>query len=137
VTIASTGHNTINMLANLQVAGASTLGVTVMRTHVALGLLWGAVTDNWDIGLIVGRLEDVGTAQLDPNANPGEDWMLNTQVFPHSSGATVDAASMYTIDNRSKRKVEELDQTYLIAIHNATAASHAVQIYARTLVAMP
>jgi len=58
-------------------------------------------------------------------------------VFPHASGATVDAASWCTFDIRAKRKVEELDQTYLLAIHNGTGANRAVGIYCRSLVAMP
>jgi len=135
--IASTAHNAVDLLANLKVAGSSVLGGTVMRTHVSFGFQWGAVTDFWQIGLIVGRGSDIGTAQLDPNSNPGDDWMLNMQVFPHASGATVDAATCVTVDNRSKRKLEELDQTYLLSVHNGTAGSHAVQVYARSLVAMP
>ena len=135
-TITANGHVVLEMLGNLRVAGASVLGATVMRTHLSCGLFWAATTEFYQVGLIVGRLEDVGTTVLDPNTNPGEDWMFNQQVFAHASGATVDAASWAAFDVRSKRKMEELDQTYLLSLHFTGAANKSPQLYARTLIAL-
>ena len=130
----ATGGN--DLLGNLRTAGSSILGATVIRTHLRLSLLWGAgASDFWHVGLIVCRDVDIA-AGIDPNTNPGDNWLLSVQEFPRSSGATIDAQTQMTYDIRAKRRVEELEERYGLFVANHTAAAHNVLFYARTLVAL-
>ena len=139
VTIASGAHTTIDLGASLEVAGASTLGVTIMRTHIQWAMSnWATVGDALIYGLIVVRDTDIGAGNgPNPNADPEVDWMLLTQITPVSSGAAVSAADRWTTDNRSKRKMEEMGQKYGLAITNTSAASKTLFVFARVLLALP
>ena len=139
VTIAAGAHTTVDLLASIEVAGASTLGITVMRTHCEIYVSnWAGVNDEVVYGFIIARDTDIGAA-LGPNANADTelDWMLWSALFPNGSGAAVDVATTYPIDLRSKRKMEEMGQRYALCMTNISAASKTFTVICRTLVALP
>jgi len=91
------------------------------------------------IGLIVGRNTDVGinvAGQQDP-ANPETDWMYLDKWFATFSGAAQDATTIFTLDLKAKRKLQELNQAYILAITNTTASPSTYLMWARTLVMLP
>ena len=131
---------TVDLLSDFRGAGGDTLGCTIMRTH---GYLWwqpvAILTDKTAFGLVIGRQQDVGTNNLNPStgSNPEIDWMLDTRVVPTGTDLTTTQKS-YTIDNRAKRKMEELGQAYLLVIGNSNGGAGA-QVFSgffRTLVAL-
>jgi hypothetical protein len=133
----------VNLLALLSVAGSSLLGATVMRTHVRImqsSIGGQASTDLYRVGIIVGRTSDVGinvAGQQDPS-NPELDWRYLDRWTPTSSGAAVDTTqNLPLIDLRSKAKVGELNQAYILALAHSAAAARLFQIWARTLIALP
>ncbi|ALE29541.1 hypothetical protein A0R81_gp1 [Lake Sarah-associated circular molecule 4] len=131
-----------NLAATLSVAGASLLGTTIMRTHLRIemtSIAGQATTDQYRIGLIVGRTSDVGinvAGQQDPS-NPELDWVHLDRVIPTASGATVDSTQHWVLDNRSKRKMQELNQAYLLCLQQNAAAARTFNIFARVLFALP
>jgi hypothetical protein len=126
----------LDLTGNLRTAGASVLGGTVMRTHLVLSLPFVNVSDFWAVGLLVCRDVDLA-AGIDPNTNPGDDWMFYRQYFPTASGAAVDSVREVVVDLRSKRKFQELEQRYGLHVFNHTGAAKTVPLFARTLVALP
>src|SRR5258707_2950004 len=130
-----------NLLATLQVAGSSTLASTVMRTH--LRIMVTGVTANQDtlqrVGLIVGRLSDVGinvAGQQDPS-NPELDWLILDRRPWEASGAATDRAQDWGYDVKSRRRVGELYQTYLLCLSNAYADAQNYSIFAIVLLYLP
>jgi len=127
----------VDLLTQLKVAGASRLGATVMRTHVRFQAPFAASTDFYTAGLIVGRVTDVAVPTLaDPGGQPELDWMWLERIFPEFS-PTLNAQVPVRIDAHSRRKMEELDQTYIFSISNGAAGSVTYPVYARTLIALP
>lgn len=108
-----------------------------MRTHARMQLRsGGGAGDFWHVGFMVCRDVDVA-AGIDPNTNPGDDWMYTSQYFMTSSGATIDSNREIYIDLRSKRKFEELETRYALFVANHTGAALSVPLYIRTLIALP
>jgi len=136
VSVPAGGVLGVDLTGNLRTAGASVLGGTVMRTHANLLLAFATSADFWSIGMIICRDVDI-TNGIDPNTNPGDDWMLSVQEFETTSGAATDVARNVHYDLRSKRKFEELEQRYGLMIANHTAAAHGVPLFVRTLIALP
>ena len=104
-----------DLLADLEVAGASKLGCTIMRTRGQMMFGYPASTAFWQWGLVVGRISDVGSNKPDPLTDNDVDWMLLRQQLPNESGATVDALEPFELDLRSKRKCAEAKQTYILS----------------------
>jgi hypothetical protein len=127
-----------DLLTAFHVGGASTLGATVMRTHMTLQLNpYVALGDSFTIGIIVGRLSDVAARLPSPAADPEVDWMLLRQGKATYSGAAIDATREIEIDLRAKRKLQELDQTLLLCVLNGTAQGSFLAHYTRVLLALP
>lgn len=138
----------IDLFTGLRVAGASVLGVTVIRTLVTISNTSATVTkgDGFYWGLCVTDSNDVGlnTAGA-PNAHttPNIDWAWREFRTASSSISlpvyTKDAGNVITADVRAKRKVQEMNQTWaLVANQSAVGASPSLWTwYARTLVALP
>jgi hypothetical protein len=124
----------------MELAGTSKVGTTIMRTHMRVQVPFTLATERYEVGLLVGRTSpDVGnTVNPSPNSNNNLDWLLLDTIFPTFSGATVDANREFTIDVRSKRKMEEMGSTYIFCLwHSIAAVTSGVSIFARTLVALP
>ena len=130
----------INLLAALAVAGSSLLGVTIMRTHLRISqVATPNATTLYRQGLIVGRLTDVGigvAGQVDPS-NPELDWMYLDRRVADSSGAAANVTQNWFYDVRSKRKMDELNMAYILSQSHTSAGSVTLQLWARTLVALP
>jgi len=136
--MAATSAKSFNLLGNFEIAGASTLGMTIIRTHARLQIEnFAAVTDFLEYGFIVGRDTDVAANLPNVDSDSELDWMLRDVMFPTSSAATVDAIREFVIDNRAKRKMDEMGQNYVLNVYNPTAAGKTIQVYARTLMALP
>ncbi len=138
--LAAGANTTIDLLAGFEIAGASKLGVTVMRTHLRLNWTYGAAADNVVVGLSVVRDSDIGTTRVNPNSDPELDWMLWEAIYADSmgAGATINTIVNLVFDVRSRRKVEELGQTYGLSLTNANAATAGnPRVSARVLLALP
>ena len=130
--------HTADLLTQLELAGVSHLGITIMRTHLRMQLTNITVpADAVPFGLVVGTAADIPT-RPDPNAE-FIDWMWQDRYMAFEvAGADVAHNPVVTIDSRSKRRMQEIDQRYLVCVKNLTAsAAFAPRIYARTLVALP
>jgi hypothetical protein len=140
VTLASAAFSNLDMLSQLQTAGLSTLGVTVLRTVVQIQVTnWAGATDDIIWGTLVGRSTDVGTAAPASAlaANGLFDWNYRGFLQPDTMGATIDATKIYNYDYKSRRKVPEANSRYLICLLNQSAASKTLELFTRTLVALP
>ena len=139
VTIPAGQISNVNLLAALSVAGSSLLGVTVGRTHIRIQATTATAGDLVRIGLVIGRATDVGInipGQQDP-ANPELDWMLLDRRAVQGQETNVAGKPCYSYDLRSKRKMQELNQAYVLALQDSGAASSTWQLWARTLVMLP
>jgi len=131
-----------DLLTDYKVAGASLAGVTIMRTHIRILLPYSAATESWYLGLIVGRATDVGInlaqgSAIDPLGDQELPWLLNTNVYVGASGATFDAQREFVLDIRSKRKMHDLGEAYILSFLNTAAGAHVPAFYSRTLLALP
>ena len=110
---------------------------TVIRTIIRIQVQnWAAVADLLAFGLLVGRAVDIGSTPVLASM-PGLDWSWKGSVEPTFSGATVNAGTSYDVDSKSRRKVRELDERYLLCYNNGSAASKNVLTRARTLIMLP
>jgi hypothetical protein len=128
------------MLATLEVAGSSTLGSTVTRTHLVLQIPSGTANQSsLRIGLIIGRVTDVGinVAGQPQASQPELDWMFLERYYPTFSGATQDSTCVFRLDLKAQRQVREQGLTYLLCMTNVTASASTINIWARTLLRLP
>jgi len=142
VTVAAAGQNNIDLLADLEVAGSSVVGITVLRTLLWLHVQnWAAVGDYVRTGLIVEDKGYVGTTQaLATNRNL--DWMYLTPMAAVASGAAVSVASLYPAtgwpaDIRSRRVIKDMGRTSILALSNSSAASKTIDVFVRQLIGLP
>jgi len=144
--IANNANINHDLLANLKVAGSSVLGVTVVRTHMRFSVQWAPLTNGFQglaVGLVVQSMSQVAAGTVDLFQD--EDWALRDTFLPGSGAgqfANVIAAPVegFTVDLRAKRRVQELNQTWCLAmsLQNAAGADPIpVSVYSRTLVALP
>jgi len=141
VTMAAGVGSNVNLLASLSVAGSSLLGVTIMRTHVALYPTTAlALADKLRVGFLVGRVADVGAgppAGAPTPADPELDWMLWRHEAVTPLGFTPGGGDMLDYDIRGRRRMQELNQAYLLCLFNSAGGSKTLQISGRVLVALP
>ena len=139
VVLAANANTTLNMLGQFQgIAGASTLGITIIRTHLLIGAQGTApiAGDTLRVGLQVCRLSDIGAASILNAGDLEGDWMLLTRV-PFVVGENEGALNgLMTWDIKAKRKMEELDQAYGLCL-TALNSGRTLQVWARTLIALP
>jgi hypothetical protein len=130
----------LDLLATIGVSGGSTLGVTVGRTHLTLmSSSVSATIPSVSFGLIVGRAADIGTnvaGQVSPASNE-LDWLYLERWFGTSSGATLDSTQVRYVDNRSKRKLQELQQRYIFSLINSGTTAFTGGVWCRALVMLP
>ena len=125
----------MDLLAEYKLAGGSTQGITIMRTHIALNVTSASagVGDGAFVGLVVGTDADTAT-QVTPT-EPFLDWMLYTSIYSAGGGGVINS---HEIDLRAKRKMQELNQIYWLDLA-ALLGTNATQVAftARTLIALP
>jgi hypothetical protein len=142
VTMAGGAGSNLNLLASLSVAGASLLGITIMRTHLDL---WrtgqvSALADSLRLGLIVDRVAAVGAgppAGAVTAADGEADWILWRHEFAAPTFGATGGSNYLVYDVRAKRKMQELDQAYLLCLFNAAGGAQTWSISGRILVALP
>ena len=120
---------------------ASTLGMTAVRTHVRVTPVSAApvLGDSLQIGVVVGRASDLAdptTAGQITTAQQDLDWaFLNRYTASPTLGEG--GSNDIVLDLKSKRKVPELNQVWMISIRNQFAAAAQFRIFARTLYLLP
>jgi len=129
----------VDLLEDYKSAGGSTQGVTIMRTHVQLAVQGAAangIEQGAFLGLIIGEVND--TFDQITSTEPFLDWMLYRRCycFGGSEGST-NAEHIYEIDLRAKRKMQELNQLYLMNLSANVAGTVNVAYNVRTLLALP
>ena len=130
----------VNLLGDLDVAGSSILGVTVARTIVRIQVEnWALAGDFLRVGLLAGRLTDVGVAApaTDLAANPGLSWAWHTELFPSSNGAAINVAQVYDFSSMARRRIRNVNETFLLCLDNPSAATKNLDVFVRVLVALP
>lgn len=150
VSAAFTANNSWQNIDLLQdykaLAGSSSVGVTIMRTHLLIvPTVAPTGSDIIGIGLHVDDLDQVTGAPTtnvmvaNVRDNPGIDWAWNTEYIADAAGFLTPAYGGIRLDVRSKRRLEEVQQAWLLNILQASVAAPAVayNIYARTLLALP
>ncbi len=142
ITIAQGARTTVDLLADFELAGASHIGCTVMRTHCHIGgIAADAATGGLAYGFIIVRLDEIGPG-VGPNPNTAQeyDWMLTDRWFPETiEGGAITAAGELRLDLKAKRRMGELKQTYALCLANTNTAvgNTNYRVFARTLLALP
>ena len=142
VTMAAGAGSNVNLLASLSVAGASLLGITIMRTHLDMWRTGQAsvIADSLRLGLIVDRVAAVGAgppAGAVTAADPEADWILWRHEFAAPTFGPTGGSNYLVYDIRAKRRMQELDQAYVLCLNNFAGGSQTWSIAARVLVALP
>ena len=153
VSVAATANNqylNVDLLSEYKGAtGASSIGITIMRTH--LWVLPHAPTagDSIWLGLRIADLADVSAAFAASNAlvsNPRDnayvDWMFD-QRYVYDVNLRV--PTMHTdfagamVDLRAKRRMEEVQEAYVLTVvqDSVTTVAKTYDGFARTLLALP
>lgn len=129
VAVAATSVNSL-------VSGSTYPGSTVVRTHIELQ--WPAVVaaDFTQLGIIVGRDTDPVNNIPAPVQDPLLDWALNKTLYANSmgSGATIVTTNIEHIDLKSKRKLTDQGDLWLLCLQNENAAAATYRWSARTLI---
>jgi len=133
-----------DLLANYVTAGGSTQGVTVVRTLIWYQWLINEThtpLDRLTMGLIKGTQTAADVA--DPDLEPFSDWAYHTTHFSGLQHGLVsaDAAEGGFIDSPSKRRIDEVGETWWLIVKGtapATAsATYDFQARVRTLLLLP
>ena len=133
-----------DLLANLEVAGSSVLGATIMSTHATLSFSEPASDTAHGVyaGFIVNSAPTV--TNLDPSSPAafGDDWMLLRVMSPSHANRQVyiNGTSLVwgqEIDLRAKRKIEELSEKYWFMFTNGASGTVNTSGFIRTLIALP
>jgi hypothetical protein len=125
--------------ANRDLGAASSTDAlgTIMRLLLYVTVEnWAAAADIITIGTVKGRAADIGTSPLLASM-PGLDWSFMAPIYPESAGAAISVVQTYRFDLKSRRKVQEVDERYLVCFDNGSAASKTLQWFSRLLVAEP
>ena len=140
-TVANGAHDNLDILADFRAAGASLLGVTIMRTHVRLDVVAPTAADLFVWGLSVGGLNDIGTAAgaIDAGADTHLDWMMWTREIAAPTYSEAGNSNRLLYDIKAKRKMQELDQRYLLSIGGVIVGTSPLNVFVtiRTLLALP
>jgi hypothetical protein len=111
-----------------------------MRTHLVISITSAVTTaDRLRLGLIVGRASDIGVAvagAITP-ADPEEDWMLWRHETAAPTFGESSANNQLVYDVKAKRRMNELNQTYVLSMVNDVGVGKQMTIQGRVLVALP
>jgi len=131
------------------VVGADIAGCTVIRTHLRLTPTSTVATnDSFGVGICVIGTNQVTAAETasamipDIDNFPYIDWMFNEVQIASSAGYSrmpYAGVNHLDIDNKSKRKLDNIEQTLGLSLINVGVSAPAitVQISARVLLALP
>jgi hypothetical protein len=134
--VATNVLQTADLLANFVADGGGREGITIMRTHIQCAYAPATTGGRSTIGLQCQGLA-AAAAELNPLANPYEPWMLIKTLYPGASGATVNATNPFEIDNKSKRKVQHVQETYWLSWIATETGTSSFNAHVRVLMALP
>jgi hypothetical protein len=129
--------------------GASSAGITIMRTHLTVSQTTAPTPgqSQWlglrvdDLAQVVNVPAAVAATNPNPRDNPYVDWMLSDQVVYDNEGQPGRAQSPFqgwVIDLRAKRRMEEVQEAYLLTLVNDTGvAASSLHVFSRVLIALP
>jgi hypothetical protein len=136
--IANGVYTITDLLANYVADGGSREGVTIMRIRARGSFSPAEAGDSFDVGLLVeATAATSGQVQLHPDTNPYEPWLLNTTLFPGSSGATFNATNVFELDLRAKRKVQHVQETLWWSWVGHSTGNTSMAVTFRVLIALP
>lgn len=126
--------------------GATSVGITIMRTHVFINPRTPATGDTWWVGLHIDDLDQVtgpttNALVANPHDNPYIDWMFARKFINDGNGNTGFGKSAWNgmdLDLRAKRRMEEVQQAYIFCLYQDTVGTVAksYDLFARTLIAL-
>ena len=140
VTIPAGSWTNVNLLAPLSVAGASLLGVTIMRTILSFNVSTAiAIGDSLAVGLVVCRVNEIGAAvagSVDP-AQLENDWVWLTKYYGSTGTSINTLPGDMAVDTKAKRKMQELNQAYALSMRNSVGVAKTIEFFSRVLIALP
>ncbi len=126
-----------DLLTELEVAGASKLGITVMRMHLELVFTYASATvTGWDWGIKIATQDEIANL-ISVATSQNDDWMMIRHEFPEYTGATINAQRLVHVDLKAKRRCEEMNETLGFFVTNNVGTAQTMGIFARTLIALP
>jgi len=135
VTVGANQVKIVDLLNQLELAGVSKLGSTVVRVHLRMHIPTAVVGfTSFEYAIGVNPITTVGTLLPNPNADNDLDWMIFKRIWPTYSGATVDAFYQEVLDLKSRRKVDEMGQTLTLNMWSPVVSPGTIDVFARTLV---
>jgi len=118
-----------------------------MRTHLRINVEWETTAESgqqFTIGFVVADMDFIAPTPRVSTGERGRDWALLDGLLPGSGmntytfGAAATPVEGFTVDLRSKRKVQELNQTWCLAgTYTGGATGIAFSYWTRTLLALP
>lgn len=122
--------------------GAQLIGTTIMRIRGVVR--FGPSSAGNPIAVLAMRIADVtelagaSTASQNPTTNQTADWMAWLPC-PTEVQAERDSSGVYAIDVKARRKLEELDQSFLLFVggDSAAAATASMSLNLSMLLALP
>jgi hypothetical protein len=140
--IAAGAVQNFDMAPDLEVAGTSHVGCTVVRIHLSIQFPFAAAdagSDSWIIGIIVGRAADlVAGTTPDPVTSQDLRWMLNDQCqATRTNAGSTDLLKVYRIDLKSRRRMNGINDRLILVIKNNNTAVQTPFVFARSLVMLP
>jgi len=137
VTLVAAQTANIDLLALFEVAGSNSVGVTVVRTHLALYITTTVSPgDDLRVALGVFRLSDIGQNVLGAisPSTPELPWALWKHEFAAPTFAT-GGSNVLEYDLKSRRRIRGASETYGLALNSASGKT--VKIAARVLLQLP
>jgi hypothetical protein len=140
--LAAAARAEFDLLAGLEVAGASTVGATVARTHVRInvsggasdtapGFVWGLI--KWDKTLLVNSPS--------PATDFYADWAWLNYVTPGTHGPILNTATTIfysdAADVKAQRRLQEMNDTWVISLINEGNVSLNYNYFVRTFLKLP
>jgi hypothetical protein len=148
-TVAVNSFISVDLLsAFAAIPGASTVGATVVRTHIRTWVTTAVVNgDGLTDALIVDQVDETVAGPgalltaahiLSPTPQPNADWMLLREQNAHPGYSFWGPNNQWETDIRSKRKLHELGDTLLYVIENRDAtATVGITFHSRVLLMLP
>ena len=138
---AATFMPSIKLLDPLEVAGSSTLGVTVVRSHIRLALT--SPTTDTRPSLVWGLLvfDEIVPNRPNPSSDLNTDWMHWAFLDPSTSMTSFLATSTVfwgeTYDIKSQRRIHQLNDALFFTLQNQGSATLSVFVAASILLKLP
>ena len=140
LTLAAGAGSNVDLLALLNVAGSNIIGLTVMRTHLELGITTTvSVGDRLRVGLAIGKASDLGpiaAGDLTP-ADPGLEWQLWRHETASPTFSEDGSNNNLRYDVKSRRRIRQLNDRYILSTLNSVGVSKTFTIQGRVLCALP